>query len=132
MDPLPPLLPHENNISTPTAPLLSHEQPLTSNHPRLIKSTTAKEEVINLSDSEDESKDLVAPAIAIEPSQRERELMVARRALRKWWRLAGLNRRRGHELGFEKGEELGVAWTKGICPRVEGRIKIIGEVAVTY
>jgi 5'-nucleotidase len=28
-------------------------------------------------------------------------------------------------MGYEAGEELGVGWTTGICPQVEGRIKMV-------
>ncbi|KAK3706634.1 hypothetical protein LTR37_012643 [Vermiconidia calcicola] len=73
------------------------------------------------SDSEDDSTDL--PPVPIEPSTRERELLVMRRVMRKWWRLAGL---KGHpEMCAEIGDEFGVNWTRGIAPRLEGRIKII-------
>jgi len=77
---------------------------------------------MDLSASEDEAE-LTAPALAREPSAEEHELMVARKAMRKWWRLAGLNKR--HAMGYEAGEELGVGWTRGICPQVEGRIKMV-------
>jgi 5'-nucleotidase len=72
--------------------------------------------------SEDESE-LTAPVLAREPSPEEHELVVARKAMRKWWRLAGLNKR--HAMGYEAGEELGVGWTRGICPQVEERIKMV-------
>jgi 5'-nucleotidase len=52
----------------------------------------------------------------------ERELVVLRRSMRKWWRLAGLKGtpRCADEMGEE---ELSVDWTRAIAPRVEGRIK---------
>lgn len=126
----PPLLPHEANLSSSEQPLLAHEQanvPAHPDHVKFIKTTTGMQEELDLSESEDESADVIAPVTTVETSQNERELMIARQALRKWWRLAGLKERKGHDMGFEKGEELGVAWTKGICPRVEGRIKTFGE-----
>ncbi|KAF2652680.1 ser/Thr protein phosphatase family protein [Lophiostoma macrostomum CBS 122681] len=62
-------------------------------------------------------------------SEREREVL--RKAMRKWWRLAGM---KGHpklcdELG---GDELEVNWTRAVAPRVEGRIREgkKGEVAM--
>ena len=75
---------------------------------------------------QDDATDL--PAVVPEQqSQRERELQIMRKVMRKWWRLAGLP---GHpRMCEEKGEEFGVLWTKGIAPRLEGRIKIIGESA---
>lgn len=126
----PPLLPHEASLSSSEQPLLAHEQANVSAHPehvRFIETTTDMQEELDLSESEDESADAIAPVTTIESSQNERELIIARQTLRKWWRLAGLKERKGHDMGSEKGEELGVAWTKGIRPRVEGRIKTFGE-----
>lgn len=77
---------------------------------------------IGLSESEDESE-VTAPVLARELSPEEHELVVARKAMRKWWRLAGLSKR--HAMGYGTGEELGVGWTRGICPQVEGRIKMV-------
>jgi 5'-nucleotidase len=76
---------------------------------------------MGLSESEDESE-VTAPVLATEV---EHELVVARKAMRKWWRLAGLGKR--HAMGYETGEELGVGWTRGICPQVEGRIKMVSR-----
>lgn len=126
----PPLLPHEANLSSSEQPLLAHEQgnvPAVPEHVKFIKTTTDMQEELDFSESEDESADVIAPVTTIETSQNERQLIIARQALHKWWRSAGLNKRKGHDMGFEKGEELGVAWTRGICPRVEGRIKTFGE-----
>lgn len=58
--------------------------------------------------------------------QEERKLALIRKTLRKWWRLTGL---KGHPaMCGEAGEDelAGVHWTSAICPRLEGRIKIIG------
>lgn len=75
------------------------------------------------SDSEDDASDLPA-VIPAQQSRRERELQIMRKVMRKWWRLTGLP---GHpRMCEEKGEEFGVLWTKGIAPRLEGRIKIVG------
>lgn len=82
----------------------------------------AEDEDMHLSDSEEDGANLRVPRLA---AQQERELMIARKALRKWWRLAGLNEKKHHAMGFENGEELGVRWTRGICPKVEGRIKMV-------
>ncbi|KXL48326.1 hypothetical protein M433DRAFT_156197 [Acidomyces richmondensis BFW] len=68
------------------------------------------------------------PAISANQSQRERELVIIRKVVRKWWRLAGLP---GHPSTCDaKNDEFGVHWTKGICPRVEGRIRIVGSAKV--
>ncbi|KAK6006835.1 hypothetical protein QM012_005843 [Aureobasidium pullulans] len=77
---------------------------------------------MDLSESEDESE-VAAPVLARELSAEEHELVVARQAMRKWWRLAGLNKR--HAMGYEAGEELGVRWTRGISPQLDGRIKMV-------
>lgn len=78
------------------------------------------------SDSEDESmprSDL--PAVPAEPSEEERKLVLARKVMRKWWRLTGL---KGHPAMCEaKNDDFGVLWTRGIAPQVEGRIVCIGE-----
>ena len=72
-----------------------------------------------LSDSESETD---APVVPHELSDRERELKIMRRVTRKWWRATGLS---GHPaMNDSQGE--GVHWTKGIAPRVEGRIRIVG------
>ena len=81
---------------------------------------------IDDSESEDDTMDIPA-VIPAQQSQRERELQIMRKVMRKWWRLAGLP---GHPRMCEaEGEEFGVGWTKGIAPRLEGRIKIIGAEA---
>ncbi|KAF7192848.1 Protein 5NUC [Pseudocercospora fuligena] len=72
------------------------------------------------SDSEDEH-DLPEDPV------RERELHVMRKVMRKWCRLAGLHGK--SEMCAQKGEDFAVAWTRGIAPRLEGRIKIIGAAA---
>ncbi|KAG9649205.1 Metallo-dependent phosphatase, partial [Aureobasidium melanogenum] len=77
---------------------------------------------MDLSESEDESE-VTAPVLARELSPEEHELVVARKAMRKWWRLAGLNKR--HAMGYEAGEELRVGWTRGISPQLEGRTKVV-------
>lgn len=77
------------------------------------------------SDSEDDHSDL--PAVPGEHTARERELLIMRKVMRKWWRLAGME---GHpNMCDDVGEDFGVHWTKGIAPRLEGRIKMLnGEV----
>lgn len=77
---------------------------------------------IELSDSEDDEQDIpsVAPA-------HERETMLMRKVMGKWRRLAGL---KGHaKMCAPQDEDFGVDWTRGICPRTEGRIKMIGTAA---
>ncbi|CAK3759358.1 Mannosylglucosyl-3-phosphoglycerate phosphatase [Lecanosticta acicola] len=75
------------------------------------------------SDSEDDSND-VTLNVSNGSSVSEAELNIMRKVMKKWWRLAGL---KGHpNMCATKGEEFGASWTKGICPRTEGRIKIVG------
>lgn len=74
-------------------------------------------------DSDEEHLDI--PATATPPSEVDRKLVVMRKVVRKWWRLAGIQ---GHpSLEEEKGKGFGVSWTRGICPRVEGRITMIEQ-----
>ncbi|KAK4940012.1 hypothetical protein LTR66_014953 [Elasticomyces elasticus] len=88
----------------------------------------AQHDVVPPSESEndnDKRSNLpAAPANSDGLGARERELLLARKVSRKWWRLAGLKGRPG--LCDEVGEEGGVDWTRGIAPRVEGRIRIVG------
>lgn len=83
------------------------------------------------SDSEDEENQSGAadlPAVAPhEISHDDRIKILVRRMCRKWWRLAGL---KGHPgMVEEEGEDewgKGMCmWTKGIAPRVEGRIVMV-------
>lgn len=74
---------------------------------------------LNESASEDESTDLRPVNTSL--SNREHELSIMRKVMRKWWRLAGLP---GHPAQCDElGEgEFMVNWTKAIAPRIEGRI----------
>ncbi|USW49293.1 Putative 5'-Nucleotidase/apyrase, metallo-dependent phosphatase, 5'-Nucleotidase domain superfamily [Septoria linicola] len=72
----------------------------------------------DLSDSEDDDDELAGDLA------QERELAIKRKVMRKWWRLAGLPG--NPRMVEQKGDEFAVAWTKGIAPRLEGRIKIVG------
>ena len=92
--------------------------------------------LLHHSDSEDDDRHRAdLPAVPSganahhEMMSRERELLVMRKVMRKWWRIAGLP---GHPaLADDHDEDSGVHWTKGICPRVEGRIRMIdGEAAL--
>ncbi|ORY03852.1 5'-nucleotidase-like protein [Clohesyomyces aquaticus] len=60
--------------------------------------------------------------VTTKASQKEHELVIIRKVMRKWWRVAGL---KGHpNLCDELGEgEFQVNWTKAVAPRLEGRIK---------
>nr|POF15375.1 mannosylglucosyl-3-phosphoglycerate phosphatase [Quercus suber] len=84
----------------------------------------ATAEQMDHTDSEDEHVD--ASATYPRSSQHDRDLMIMRKAARKWWRRAGME---GHPSLAEEDKETvaGVSWTKGICPRVEGRIVMIGD-----
>jgi len=65
------------------------------------------------------------PSTTASSSEVEKRLALARRVARKWWRLAGL---KGHPGLCEDGaaEDFTVPWTKGVAPRVEGRIVCLG------
>jgi 5'-nucleotidase len=79
------------------------------------------------SDSEDEStsrSDL--PAVPTEQhSEAERKIVLARKVVRHWWKKTGL---RGHPaMCEEEGNDFGCTWTKGVAPKVEGRIRCLGD-----
>lgn len=108
--------------------LVGKAQTQRQNHTKHQHDWTNGDGLLHQSDSEDEQSDL--PAVPTGHSQRERELIVMRKVMRKWWRLAGLS---GHpSMCEEVGEEFGVHWTRMICPRTEGRIKMVeGAAPVT-
>ncbi|KAK3354015.1 Metallo-dependent phosphatase-like protein [Lasiosphaeria hispida] len=54
----------------------------------------------------------------------DRELRIMRTVFHKWCRIAGVNGRACDSL---KEGEVEVAWTKAIAPRVEGRIRMVGD-----
>lgn len=56
-------------------------------------------------------------------SAREKDLLIMRKVMRKWERLAGVKDTRVMDT---EGEFI-VGWTKGIRPKVEGRIRIVGQ-----
>lgn len=56
----------------------------------------------------------------------ERELQIMRRVFKKWCRVAGVQGKVCDDL--KEGEfEVEVEWTKAIAPKLEGRIKMVGE-----
>ncbi|KAF2465527.1 5'-nucleotidase [Lindgomyces ingoldianus] len=95
-----------------THPVLEPEQP---------RNSEGTETPLDESDSELTDSDDPAPV-----SRKEKEVVIIRKVMRKWWRLAGLP---GHpSLCEEMGEgEFHVPWTKAVAPRVEGRIKEVSE-----
>nr|POE53570.1 mannosylglucosyl-3-phosphoglycerate phosphatase [Quercus suber] len=78
-------------------------------------------ERVEHSDSEEEHVEGLA--VHEHSAQHDRDLDIMRKAARKWWRRAGM---KGHPSLAEEEKITGVSWTKGICPRVEGRITIVG------
>jgi len=80
------------------------------------------------SDSEGEAEtegNRETASVTAEASEVEKKLALARRVARKWWRLAGL---KGHPGLCEGGVagDFSIPWTKGVAPRVEGRIICLG------
>ena len=57
----------------------------------------------------------------------DRQMRIMRRVIHKWRRLAGVSSRPGDTLTEAECE---VEWTKAIAPRVEGRIRMVGEEGV--
>jgi len=99
-----------------------------------IDAKVERPDALEDSDSEAEAEDYnsprTAPSSTAELSGAEKNLVLARKVVRKWWRLAGL---KGHPALCEGGagagaggEDFSVPWTKGVAPRVEGRIKCLG------
>ncbi|ETN41467.1 uncharacterized protein HMPREF1541_03403 [Cyphellophora europaea CBS 101466] len=57
----------------------------------------------------------------------ERELQLIRKVMRKWWRLAGLTKKKLHPNvcdNIDEGE-FNADWTRAIAPRLEGRIRMV-------
>lgn len=76
---------------------------------------------------EDEDEDdgpMYDDRIPIVFNTREKEIL--RRVMGKWWRLAGIkgSPKLCDELGYG---DFQVNWTKAIAPRLEGRIKEVGD-----
>ena len=92
--------------------------------PPLPDGTIAKEKpktarvVAEDTDTDDERRG----SIAHEAHEKERELKIARRVVRKWVRLAGIHTTKVGMVNEE--EEFTVSWTHGIVPRLRGRIVI--------
>ena len=84
-----------------------------------------QQDALDPSDSEDEVEAGNDSNTSPEFSEAEKKLVLARKVVRKWWRLAGL---KGHPAlcDGEAGEDFSVPWTKGVAPRVEGRIRCLG------
>lgn len=77
----------------------------------------------NLSSDSENDEASRADEVLDGPSQ-ERRLILMRKVMRKWWRLAGI--KHNPNMVEQKGEDFGVLWTKGVCPKIEGRIVIVG------
>ena len=74
------------------------------------------------------SDDEDAPAPGTQESiEHGKRLAVMRKTLRRWRKYAGL--KGDAELPTNQEEDFDADWTKGICPRLEGRIKMTEEVA---
>jgi hypothetical protein len=123
-------------VKEPTSPITerSHNSPARKHTPngfgkRPLSSAPSDQEPkqrkhnpAETSDSESEDDAIDIPPVPNDPSAVERELLIMRKVIRKWWRIAGL---KGHpNMCAEQGEEFGVPWTRGIAPRLEGRITI--------
>lgn len=73
------------------------------------------------SDSEDDEPSRTNQEL--DAASQERRLLLMRKVMRKWWRLAGM--KHNPNMVEQKGDDFGVLWTKGICPKIEGRIAIV-------
>ena len=80
-------------------------------------------------DSEDEDDHTLKQTPSVGDA-RDRQLLVMRKVLRKWFRLAGLKGHPGISGPNAQVQEeftVEVGWTKAIAPRVEGRITVLGS-----
>jgi 5'-nucleotidase len=86
--------------------------------------TAEDEDVDPDADEDDDDGPMYDDSKPITFSQHEKEII--RKVMKKWWRLAGLkdDPKVCDELGQK---EFVVNWTKAIAPRLEGRIKEVGE-----
>ncbi len=74
--------------------------------------------------SEDSDDEHAEDANREEMQDVDRELGIMRRVFRKWSRLAGVH---SDCVDCLKEDEFEVDWTKAIAPRIEGRIRMVGQ-----
>ncbi|KAF2674392.1 5'-nucleotidase [Microthyrium microscopicum] len=75
-------------------------------------------------------KDLKNEKLGSSGERREQKLMLARKVVRKWRRLAGLVEHSETCDSLDESE-MSIDWTKAIAPRLEGRIKIVESAKAT-
>ena len=94
---------------------------------RVVRSTAGQASNGSEDPDADEDEDdgpMYDDSVPIRFNERQKE--VVRRVMRKWWRLAGL--KSSPNLCDELGQnEFVVNWTKAIAPRLEGRIREVGN-----
>ena len=112
----------ENANGPKPAPNSFRKRPLSS-APSEQELKQRKYDPTQTSDSESEDDTAGLAAVTTDSLNRERQLLIMRKVMRKWWRLAGL--KGNPRMCAEAGEDFGVHWTRGIAPRLEGRITII-------
>ena len=103
----------------------THHHRHSSTHHRHHSSSHHRHESTTLSDHDSDSEDDTShlPPIPTDLNEQERNLIIMRKFVRRWWRKTGLP---GHPNMLEDhGEEYGVHWTRAIAPREEGRITIV-------
>lgn len=96
--------------------------------PQMNSQTNAHHDELG-EDSEDEGDHRLklTPSVG---DARDRRLLIMRKVLRKWFRLAGL---KGHpgisgpHAAVQEEFDVEVGWTKAIAPQVEGRIVVLGS-----
>ena len=94
-----------------------------------VSSPPAKRRKANAGEAADPSSDISEderPLDFAEQEANERRLHLARKATKHWRRMVGLHRH--PDCVHEEEDEIGVDWTKGVAPRIEGRIVILHEV----
>lgn len=107
--------------TTTTSVTSSVESSATSIAPDSVEMDTESDSDPEILTSTHEETNYVTTT-ATSADEEERRLRLARKAVRKWMRIAGVQRQR---VGCvpDAAEELNPSWTQGIAPRVEGRIR---------
>lgn len=122
-EPNSPMQGRSGNTASKTTPNGFGKRPLSISASNEQQPKQQKQDPDHIPDSDSEADHTDVPPVPTDPTARERELLIMRKVIRKWWRIAGLKGR--PSMCAEQGEEFGVPWTRGIAPRLEGRINII-------
>lgn len=118
-------------LPTPTSPVAHNGFPTSplSTRGGFRRSYTVKDkqDAKFLDDSDDEEE--TAETDEEDVAEHERKMRIMRQVMNKWRRIAGIKVPQSCD-NLREGEfSAAVTWTRGVAPRVEGRIRIIGVAA---